>query len=75
MAEVVEVATTVRFRCWQVPNFANVDMPPGAKQDGVQPLPSVPVGDLDQSALDGLVAAWLGDIYSKAGKDCPWAMR
>jgi hypothetical protein len=71
MNGLVSVSVPVSFRRWQAPNFANVNRPPGKRQDGLQELPSVPVADLDPKALDALAAAWIEDLYEKAGKKPP----
>jgi len=68
----VEVRMTVRFTPWQAPNFATVQTKPGFKQDGMQPLPSIPVDVLDDDALQVLAQSWLTDLYAKAGKICPF---
>jgi hypothetical protein len=57
---------------WQVPNFANVDMPPRPRQDGMVSNPSFKVEELAQDALDDLAAQWLADLYTKANKTSPF---
>jgi hypothetical protein len=72
MAEnVVEVRSTQRWKHFQVPNFAIMDMPPGLRQDGLMELPKLPIAQLDAAVLDALVGAWLRDVYSKAGRSAP----
>lgn len=56
------------------PNYVQVDMPPGAKEDGVRELPSIAVKDLPEQALDAIVSQWLTDLYKKAGKPNAWAL-
>lgn len=67
--------TTIQMKLkpWQVPNFAQVEMPPGLKQGGVRELPSIAVADLSDEALTGLAVQWLTDLYAKAGKTPNWA--
>lgn len=69
----VEVKTSVRFNTWQVPNFATVTTPPRPKQEGMQAAPTIAIGDLDVAALDALAAAWLEELYKKAGQSNPFA--
>lgn len=71
MNGLVSVAVPVSYRRWQAPNFATIDRPPGNRQDGMQPLPSTPVAELDPKALDALAAAWIEDLYTKAGRKPP----
>jgi hypothetical protein len=73
MSDVVTVNAPVSYRRWIAPNFANVDMPPRPRQEGMQALPSVAIKDLAPEALDALAAAWLSDLYTKADRPCPFA--
>jgi hypothetical protein len=65
----------MKLKPWQVPNFANIEMPPGRKEDGVQALPSIPIKELSIEALNGLATGWLLDLYEKAGKPNPWELK
>lgn len=62
----------MKLKHWTVPNFANIEMPPGLKQDGVKELPSIPIAELDAEALTSLAHQWLTDLYAKAGKAPNW---
>lgn len=56
------------------PNFVQAELPPGLKQDGLRELPSFPLKELSVSALDGLVAQWLVELYEKAGRKSAWEL-
>jgi hypothetical protein len=62
----------MKLRPWVPPNFASLEQPVGKRQDGIQPSVSIPLADLDQAALNGLVREWLQSVYHKAGKPNPW---
>lgn len=67
-----EMATIeLKLKPWTTPNFATVEQPPRPKQDGMRELPSIPVKELSQEALDGLATEWLRELYEKAGKVQP----
>lgn len=53
---------------WQTPNFATVELPPRPKQEGIVALPSVPLNELSDEALDILVEQWRAEVYRKAQK-------
>jgi hypothetical protein len=65
-------AIAMKLRPWMPPNFASLEQPIGKREDGIQPAVSIPLADLDQDALDGLVAEWFAAVYKKAGKPSPW---
>lgn len=62
---------SLRMKPWIVPNFAQVEMPPRHKQEGVQALPSFHVRDLPVETLDELAERWLRDLYKNADKPLP----
>jgi hypothetical protein len=62
----------LKLRPWRAPNYANVDMPLGRRQDGFTQLPSFALSELAQEALDDLTEQWLNDVYRTAGKVSPW---
>lgn len=68
-----EIRPSIAFplKAWTTPNFANVDMPPRPKQDGVHALPSIPMSEIPMDALDALVAQWRREVYDKAGVMAP----
>lgn len=68
----VDVTVTMRLKRWMAPNYAIIETSPRPKQEGIQPLPTVPVTELGQAALDELAGAWLTDLYTKAGKQSPF---
>lgn len=68
MSKTVAVSMAMKLRKWMAPNFATVE----TRQDGRQPSPSIAVAELDPSALDELAAAWLDDLYAKAGREVPF---
>lgn len=70
----MSIKTSVKLKPFLVPNFVSVEAKPGRKGDGVQPLPTIPVADLDSEALDGLAQAWLTELYEKAGKSSPFCV-
>lgn len=71
MGDSVTAQVAVSFKAWPTPNFANVAVPPGLRQEGIAPLPSIPVAALDKVALDALAMAWVSELYEKAGYDAP----
>ncbi len=62
----------MKLKPWMAPNYAQLEMPPGEREDGVKELPSFHVKELSQEALDGHARAWLMDLYLKAAKPNPW---
>lgn len=69
----VQVKTSVHLNPWQTPNFATVIIPPGKREDGIRPAPTIAVADLDAEALDELAREWLNELYLKAKKPCPFS--
>jgi hypothetical protein len=55
---------SVKFSRWQAPNFAILVGESEA---------AIPVRDLSDDALEDLALAWLGDLYTAAGRRyCPF---
>lgn len=71
MSGTIPVTAKISYRRFQVPNFATQDMPARPKQDGLHALPSTPIAELDPAVLDALAAAWIWDLYDKAGRERP----
>ncbi len=71
MGDSINVTTQVAFRRWKAPNFATMESRPRARQDGIQAMPSTPVRELAPDVLDALAAAWIHDLYAKAGREAP----
>lgn len=63
----------MKLKPWLTPNFANIEVPPRPKQDGVVELPSIPVSELSMEALSSLAQQWLTELYTKAGKTPDWS--
>lgn len=61
----------VKLKPFVVPNFVNVDMGPGKREDGPQSLPSFPLAELSAEALDELCTTFRRDIFDKAAKRDP----
>jgi len=61
----------MKVKPWQTPNFANIDLPPRPKQEGMTALPSIAVEDLPIETLDSLVNQWRVEMYAKARKSLP----
>jgi hypothetical protein len=70
--EPITVTTAVKFKRWQVPNYATQDMPPRPKQEGIHELPKTHVKELPFQVLDALAEAWLQDLYMNAGQSNPF---
>lgn len=68
----IETKIVTRLKTWQTPNFATVDLPPGRKEDGPKPLPTIAIADLGAEALDALAQAWLNELYTKATRINPF---
>ena len=45
---------TQRLRPFMLPNFATIEQPPGRRQDGLQPLPTIHVTALPRETLEAL---------------------
>lgn len=73
-AGTVTVSAPVTFRTWSAPNFAQPQVAPGRRQDGLKIVEGVPVASLSPAVLDALAAAWLEDLYAKTGRACPFAL-
>jgi len=72
MADEVKTTMGMTFKAWQAPNFATLSMPPGRKEDGLVALPTFPVEELTNEAIDALAAQWLDHLYAKAGRSSPF---
>jgi hypothetical protein len=53
---------------FMVPNFVSIQMPPGLRQDGFKPNPSIPLSDLDMFTLGKLCDEFRAAVFAKAGK-------
>jgi hypothetical protein len=62
----------VKLKPFLVPNFANVEHPARARQDGLQHAAGIHISDLPASALRELAHDWLAGLYDKAGKPYDW---
>lgn len=56
-----------------VPNYVSLKMPPRPKQDGVQPLPSFALSEIDAGVLSDLCDEFRVEVFRKAGKPDPHA--
>ncbi len=68
--DTVTTRTTIAFEKWRIPNFATVAQDPTLAQGNSST--AIRVENLDAVALDDLTAEWLTDLYTKAGKVCPF---
>lgn len=73
MSDAVTVMTKVRFKPFNVPNFASIQVGPRPKQEGISPLPSIPIAELDAEVLDALAGRWLDNLYAAVGRASPFA--
>jgi hypothetical protein len=60
-----------KLKPFQTPSFATVELPPRPKQEGGHALPSIPLNELSDEALDSLVSQWREEVYRKAKKSIP----
>lgn len=58
----------LKLKPWTTPNFAQIEQPPGKRQDGFKELPSISVKDLSPQALSDLAEQWCNELYRRAGK-------
>jgi hypothetical protein len=72
MSETIEVKAVVRLRAWPVPDCATVEMPPQPRQNGLGPLPTIPVEELDDEAVDALARRWLNSLYAARKEEPPF---
>ena len=72
MSDTVTVRTEMKFKAWVVPKFAALDMPPLPKQEGIHPLPSFPIEELDPAVLDALAQQWLDHLYACCNREPPF---
>jgi hypothetical protein len=75
MSDAVEVRTKVSFKPWPVPTEAGIDLGPGLKQDGIKPLPTIPLAELGDEVVDALVLRWLDNLYANRGQASPFIKR
>lgn len=61
----------IELNPWIIPNFATLKMPPGRKQDGFNPAPSLPIESLDANDLSVQCTRFRADVFAKAGKKDP----
>lgn len=74
MNDVVEVKTTVRFKPFNVPNYARVETPAKPRQEGFQESPAISIEDLEPAVLDALAERWLDNLYASAKRPSPFTM-
>ncbi len=54
-----------------VPAEVIVKMPPGRRQDGMKPVPTLQLADLDPTVLDALLLEFTEAVYRAAGREQP----
>lgn len=72
MSDPITVTTAVKFRPWNVPNYAVQDVPPRARQEGFSEAPKMSVKELPHQVLDAMAERWLNDLYANAGQRNPF---
>lgn len=51
-----------------IPDKVVIEMPVGRKQDGIQPLPTIALTDLDEATLQVLIEEFAENVMKAAGK-------
>lgn len=74
MTDIIEVKTTVRFKPWIVPDYANLDVGVRPRQEGFKPSEGIPVGELDPEVLDALAQRWLDNLYASVKRRPPFRL-
>lgn len=68
----IEVRTRVKFKNWNVPNFAVLDN----RTDGDdRENHTIPIMELDADAMAALAEAWLADLYGKSDFPNPFVKK
>lgn len=56
----------IRLKPWMTPNFVILDMPPRARQEGLAPLPGIPLCDVSAENLADLCDQFRAEVFRKA---------
>ena len=59
---------SLKLKPFAVPTHVTIELPPGRKQDGMQPLPTVLLSQLDDETLAGLIEEFSNAVLIAAGK-------
>lgn len=62
-SDVVTVNVPVKYKKFDIPMAARMHLPPAPRQEGVRPLPEIPLDTLSNDAFVQLVEAWVDDMY------------
>jgi hypothetical protein len=65
VSDTIEVKTAVKFRAWDVPASAMLDV----GDEGAFPVPLV---ELDDDVVDALVRRWLDNLYANRAMAAPF---
>jgi hypothetical protein len=58
----------LKLKPFEVPTHVTIAMPPGRKQDGMKPLPTLALEDLDEETLNSLIEEFAQAVMTAAGK-------
>lgn len=64
MTESIDATLRIKLKPWTAPNFARIE---GFSETSTNS--AIPVADLDADTLDALALAWIGDLFTKAGRN------
>jgi hypothetical protein len=63
--------TKLKIRPFAVPNFVIVELPPSANAGGFQSAPSIPIHELTDEVLEGLLIEFRENLHAKVSKFRP----
>ena len=63
----------VKLTRFAVPELVYIEQPhpPQQRQDGIRPLPSIPLCDLDPQTISDLCDEFRKEVFASAGKEDP----
>jgi hypothetical protein len=61
----------IKLKPFMTPNFAIQESPPGLRQDGFEPAPSIPLALLTAEALSEMCDEFRKEVFAKARKIDP----
>ena len=62
------ISLKLKLKPFAVPTHVTIELPPGRKQDGMQPLPTIPLSELDAESLAALIEEFSESVLRAAGQ-------
>jgi hypothetical protein len=59
---------SMKLKPFPIPETVIIEMPPGKREDGIKPLPTLPLSALDEETLNTLIQEFAEAVLAAAGK-------